>query len=126
MQLLNKQQILDAEDFKTEIVDVPEWGGSVMVMTMTSEARDALEASFVDFDDDKSKAKENSQARLANIRAKYVAASVVDEKGNLIFSQKDIIALGKKSAAAMDRVFAVTQKLNKVDDKDIEDLAKNS
>ena len=117
MGMLTKEQILQAEDLKTETVEVPEWGGSVCVRTMTGTERDAFEQSIVE-----NKGKTN----LANIRARWCAAVVIDESGNRLFDDKDIAELGKKSASALDRVFAVAQKLNGFGEKDIENLEKNS
>jgi len=116
MTLLSKAQILQANDNKTEQIEVPEWGGEVIVAVMSGHARDRLEASIVG---------KNGGSNLQNIRAKYVAASLVDENGDLLFSESDIAALGKKSAAALDRVFAVAQRLNHITDDDVEALAKN-
>ena len=121
MALLSRDQILGANDLKTEQVPVPEWGGDVLVGTMTGTARDAYEQSIIEVDS-QGKAKQN----LQNIRAKLLAAVLVDENGNRLFSEKDINALGKKSSAALDRVFTVAQRINSVSDEDIEDLAKNS
>jgi len=45
---LNKEQILRADDLKTEEVDVPEWGGSVRVRVLTGTERDAFESSIYD------------------------------------------------------------------------------
>lgn len=116
MALLTREQILDADDHKTEAVPVPEWGGDVMVATISGHARDRLEASVVG---------KNGGQNLTNIRAKYVAACLVDEEGELMFSDTDIAKLGKKSAAALDRVFEVAQRINRVSEEDLEDLAKN-
>ncbi|MCP4597796.1 hypothetical protein [Neptuniibacter sp.] len=117
MALLTRDQILSAEDNKTETVPVPEWGGEVIVAAMSGFARDRLEASIVG---------SQGGSNMVNVRAKFVAASLVDEKGELIFSDSDIQKLGKKSAAALSRVFAVSQRLNHVTDDDVEELAKNS
>ena len=116
MAILTKAQILQASDTKQETVEVPEWGGEVIVAVMSGHARDRLEASIVG---------KNGGQNLQNIRAKYVAASLVDEKGDLLFSESDVQALGKKSAAALDRVFAVAQRINHITDDDVEELAKN-
>jgi hypothetical protein len=62
---------------------------------------------------------------LKNIRAKLVALTVVDEEGNRIFSDSDASALGKKSAAALDRVFEVAQRLSGLRPEDVEELSKN-
>jgi hypothetical protein len=116
---LTKQQILDAQDLETKEVEVPEWGGTVLVKTMTGVERDAFESSVV-----KGKGK-NTTVNMANIRAKLVAASIVDQDGQRLFDDQDVQALGKKSAAALDRVFGVAQKLSKISQDDVEELAKN-
>lgn len=117
--LLTRDQILEAEDLEQEVVEVPEWGGSVLVRGMTGIERDAFESSLV-----KGKGK-NASVNMQNIRAKLVAASVVDQDGQKLFNDQDVHALGKKSAAALDRVFAVAQRLSGVTKQDVEDLAKN-
>jgi hypothetical protein len=116
MTYLNREQILNAKDSKTQEVDVPEWGGKVLVGTMSGRARDAYEKAIVSA---------NGSLDRTNIRAKLCAACIVDEKGKLVFDEKDLDALGNKSAAALDRVFEVALKLNGFSDKDVEELAKN-
>ena len=114
--MLTKDQILNAKDLKTKVIKVPEWGGDVTIAIMPGFARDRFESSLVGA---------NGGTNMQNIRAKLVAASIVDEKGNLMFSDNDIISLGKKSSTALDRVFSVAQKFNKISDNDVDDLAKN-
>lgn len=120
MAILTKEQIINADDLKTEVVPVPEWGGEVIVRTMTGAAKDAYECSIIEFEGGK------ATQNLQNIRAKLLAATLVDEAGNLLFSDKEVTTLGKKSAAALDRVFAVAQRLNAVTQQDLEALAKKS
>lgn len=114
---LSKQQILDVTDTKTEEVEVPEWGGTVRIQTMTGFARDAFESSITG---------KNGAVNTTNIRAKLVAACVIDDEGELMFSDKDVAKLGKKSAAALERVFSAAQQMNRISDNDVEELAKNS
>jgi hypothetical protein len=114
--MLTKDQILDADDQQTEIVNVPEWGGDVKIAVMSGFARDRFEASIVGT---------GGGTNMQNIRAKMCAASIVDENSELMFSDKDIQKLGKKSSAALDRVFSAAKKLNKMSDDDVEELAKN-
>lgn len=114
--LLSKENIDKADDRKTIDVEVPEWGGTVRVATMSATARDSWEYSMSD-----TKGKLNP----VNIRAKLVAACLVDINGELLFKEKDIPGLGKKSAKALDRIFAKAQKLNGIGDAEVEDLAKN-
>lgn len=117
--LLTREQILQFDDANYEEVQVPEWGGSVRVKAMNGTERDAFEASLFE-----TRGKQQVM-KMDNIRAKLVARTVVDENGQPIFGVGDIEALGKKSAAALDRVFTVSQRLSKITDTDIEELTKN-
>lgn len=119
MKLLSRQDILSVQDIKTEIVKVPEWGGSVKIKGMTASERDKWEASRYDI-----KGTEVTM-RTDNLRAKLVAFSVVDENDKLMFTAGDIEVLGAKSAAAMDRVFAAVQKINAISKEDTDELEKN-
>ena len=117
--LLTREQILEVQDIQSQIVDVPEWGGSVKVQGMTGEERDGFEASTF-----KGQGKD-IRLNWRNIRAKLVAHSVVNGDGKRVFNDQDVKALGKKSAAALDRVFAVAQELSGITQDDVEELAKN-
>lgn len=118
--LLTRDAILHAEDLPRELVEVPEWGGSVYVRALTGAERDAFEASVVE------QRGKSAKMNLRNIRAKLVALTVVGEDGKRLFSDADANLLGEKSAAALDRVFTVAQRLSGLRDEDVEDLAKNS
>lgn len=114
--MLSREQILNIDDIKIEEVEVPEWGGSVMVKGMNGKERDAFELSFL----------EGSKVSSQNIRAKLVSLTVIDEEKKPIFTVADIDALGQKSAKALDRIFEVAQRLSKIGANDIEEMAKNS
>lgn len=118
--LLSKEQILAADDLKSETVDVPEWGGSVIVRMMSGAARDAYEASMIVMKDGK------RVADLSNMRAKLVAATLVDEAGNPMFSEDEVTALAAKSAAALERIASVAQRLNGLGADAVKDAEKNS
>lgn len=113
---LSRDAILGASDLKTEVVQVEEWGGEVIIATMTGAARDAWEQSLVG---------SGGKVNTANVRARLVAACAVDEEGNRLFSDDDAEALGKKSSAALDRCAKVAQKLNRLTEADLEDAKKN-
>lgn len=120
MTTLNRDQILEANDLTLESVDVPEWGGSVMVRAMTGADRDAFDASNVKEVDGK------LVSDYTNLCVKLVARTIVDEAGNRIFSDDDMSALGRKSAAALDRVYRVAQRLNMVGAQGAAEAGKNS
>ena len=118
MTLLTRDAILGAHDLPSEDVSVPEWGGTVRVRALTGAERDAFEASMVQVRSDGTR-----QFRLENIRARLVALTIVDENGERLFSDADVKALGAKSAAALERVGSVAQRLSALTDEDVEELA---
>lgn len=118
--LLSRDAILAANDTQREEVQVPEWGGAVLVKSLTGKERDAFEAGIVE-----QKGKKTS-VNMKNIRAKLVVLACVDESGQRLFGDGDVEALGNKSAAALERVFKVAQRLSGLTDEDVEELAKNS
>ena len=120
MKYLSRDEILSRTDFKSEDVEVPEWGGTVVVKAMTGSERDAFEASILET------RKGGSTVKLDNIRAKLVAKTAIDpETKKPLFTSADIEVLGSKSAAALDRIFGVAQRLSKLSDSDIKELEKN-
>ena len=101
MNILSKDAILAADDLPRETVIIPEWGGEVLVRTMSGTDRDAFEASLLEKD-----------GRMENVRARLVALTLCDLQGDRLFNDSEIAALGRKSARALDRVFSVAQRLN--------------
>ena len=120
LMLLGHDDILKADDLPTEIVDVPEWGGEVKIRCLTGEERDEWEASQMVLRGDQ------YVRDSANLRAKLVAASIVGEDGEKLFTRQDVYALGRKSGAALDRVFEAATKLSRLTAEDSADLGKDS
>jgi len=120
MAFLTREQILTAQDLKKEKVEVPEWGGDLFVISLTGKERDKFEDSIF-----QTKGKK-LERNFANLRAKLVSLTACDENGKLLFTPADINALGEKSAAALDRVFTISQKLSGLTKEDIDELVKNS
>lgn len=118
--LLTREAILEASDLATEDVEVPEWGGAVRVRSLTGIERDAYESSIASVRWEGTKA--TIQSNQTNIRARLVALSAVDDAGAKLFTEKDVLILGQKSAAALERVFKVAQRLSGLSDQDVEEL----
>jgi hypothetical protein len=114
--MLTRDQILAANDLPREEVEVPEWGGTIMVGAMTGTDRDAFEESIL---------LEDGKANLQNMRARLAACCIVDQEGRRLFSLHDIEALGKKSAKALERVTKVAQRLNRLGDTQLEEIKGN-
>lgn len=116
MTLLSREAIFAAIDLKHEDVEVPEWGGTVRVRMMTGAERDAFSAAMVD---------EDGKPRLTDYTARLVAATVVGDDGERVFTADDVEALGRKSAIALARVFAVADRINKLGAEAVEAAAGN-
>ena len=104
---LTKDQILESNDLKNEAVEVPQWGGTVYVRTMNGVDRDAFENSMIAVLPDGTR-----KADMTNVRAKLIALTAVDENGVRRFDVGDVDRIGLKSAAAIELVFAVAQRIN--------------
>jgi len=116
MTLLSKSQILSAVDHKTEDLEVKEWGGTVRISTMSGSDRDKWEADTYGGD----------KPKVDDFRARFVALCLVNEKGERLFTDKEVAQLGAKSVAALDRVYRAAQKLNALGEAADEELEKNS
>jgi len=104
--LLNKDQILKADDLPFKDVEVPEWGGTVRVRAMTGAERESFEAAIYDMSGEKAK------FLRQDFRAKLLCRTIVDEQNKRLFSESDIAALSAKSAKVLDRLMEVAQGLS--------------
>lgn len=120
MKTLSRDEILGADDLKSESVEVPEWGGAVIVRELTGAERDAWESSVVKTNGTK------VTVDSRNMRAKLAALCIVDDEGKRMFSEKDTVALGNKSAAALDRVTDAARRLSRIGEDQLEELGKVS
>lgn len=114
MAFLTKEQILGAKDREPVVVSVPEWGGDVRLTAMSAAERDAFETSMM--------GKGDNVKKLANFRARFVARCIVDDDGNRLFADADIVELGKRSGAVLGRVFDEARKVNGMTQADVEEL----
>lgn len=115
--MLNKEAILGCNDLVSETVEVPEWGGSVVVRTMTGAERDRFEAEI---------SKAGGFVGMEHVRARLLVRTLGDVAGNRLFDENDIEALSGKSARALSRLFDVATELNGMTKEDQEELAGNS
>ena len=116
--MLTAEQILKSDDLKDRVkVNIPEWGGDLYVRKMNGMERDRWELMT---------ARAVDKPLAANVRASLCAMTICNEKGKRLFTDNQMTALGAKSAIALNRIFEVSQRLNKLEDSDIEELEKNS
>jgi hypothetical protein len=121
MNYLSKAQILDADDSGFDDVPVPEWGGTVRIKRMTGAEKDTFEASMTIIQQQGNRIVQ--KPNFVNVRAKLAARCIVDPAtGELMFSDADVLDLGRKSGAALDRVVAAAKRLNRMNDADLQAL----
>ena len=121
--LADAAAILALDDLPEEWVDVPEWGVRVRVVGLTGAERDRWEEMrWVDKRNAAGKVKR--EMSLANFRASLVAISVrtPSDRAARVFNDDQVVALGKKSAAALERVFDVARRLSRLTEEDIDEL----
>lgn len=115
MNVLNRESILAADDVRRELVEVPEWGGSVYVSTISAAAGLTI---INDADEE--------NGRVVMGVGLLLARAIVDEEGNRIFTPEDIPALMEKSRRAIDRVTEAALRLNNFSGQAVEAAEKNS
>jgi len=111
-----RDKILSAQDAEMKKVHVPEWGCDVWIRAMSGADRDKWEQSLTN---------NKGETDITNARAKLVVFTVVDEKGDRIFSDEDILLVGQKSAKVLTRLSNVATKLNGLTSDDVEEARKN-
>lgn len=126
-----RDEILSLDDVVYESVKVPEWGNrEFWLRAPTSADRDAFESSLIT---QRKVRKPNGKTRtinetsLANIRAKLVVRCVCEGQGNpaLVFKPEDADKLAAKNSAAVDRLYAVAQRLAGITDEELDELVGN-
>lgn len=104
MAILTADEILSADDSSNVEVDVPEWGGSVLLRPLSIEQRELVE-----------KAGRGDGATNNHTIALLVSLSLVNEDGSAMFKKEDVLKLKKKSAKVVAKLFNEASKLNGLD-----------
>ncbi len=116
MGLLDRAAIIAVNDLKREEVEVPEWGGTVIVRELTAKERDT----FFEW------VRKKGDDAFPEFRVRAVRLSLIDEQGDHLFMAEDEPELARKSTAVIDRLFEVASKLSGLQQKDVEEIGKNS
>lgn len=128
--MLTRDNILLAKDRPREFVPIEEWVPlfgtfdpavhGVYVGTMSGKERDQWERLAL------SRKGKDELKNLDNLRASMASICIQDEDGNRMFSEADIESLSAKSSLALDKIFDVAIRLNKLRKEDQDELVKNS
>ena len=125
MKLLGKEGLLAKEKLEIKKVELDK-DTFIFVKELTATEKDQLEQSMVTVDmnqKDKNKAVTTS---LSNFKAKIVALSVCNEKGEPLLQFTDYKTLGDNmSSKRMEIIAEAAQSLNKITKEDQEEIIKN-
>ncbi len=112
--MLSRADILKlTPQFPREEVQVPEWGGSVWVRTLSAAERDKLEAEW-------------ERTKRVNFRARLALYTLCDQNGVALMQEQDLHTLGNQASSALNRITEVAFRLNGFTKADEADLEKNS
>jgi len=95
---LNKEEIIKAKDIKIETVEVPEWGGTVNIKSLSVGDRDEFTQWVIDND---------GKTNTKDFMAKMVALALVDDEGNRLFTKDELSELSKKSINVVERLYKI-------------------
>jgi len=119
MKILTKADILGAEDFAKETHEVKEWGGSVMLRTLSGKERDEFEARI-------SKAsKDGKSIDIRGLKALLLSLALIDGDGNLLFESAEADQLNLKSSKPINDLFEIAQRMNGIGQDAVDELVKN-
>ena len=116
MKELSAAEILGSEDIVEELIEVPEWQGTVRVRGLTGRERDAYEASLIE------QRGRSTRNNWTNARSKLVVLSVRNADGSRMFTESQIAELSAKSASALNRVWLKALELSGMGNEDVEEL----
>lgn len=109
--MLTREQILAAARPRTREVDVPAWGGKVMIRELTVADAAGLTG---------------QRTEDRNVTARIVALSLCDAEGRLMFTEEDVGAFAaRRGSAAINALAAAILDFNGLTAAAAEDIAKN-
>lgn len=133
MKLLNRTQILTAQDIVTRDVAVPEWAPAQVLDTDGTTLRDITDAeraeygvrirnlsgegrgAFIQHSLEVKKKEDNKERVDFEIEMLLISMTAVDEENKLIFTLDDVKELSKRSAVVIGRLAMVAQELSGLD-----------
>ena len=105
MSTLTRDGILAMLDRRREPVEVPEWGGTVYVQSLSGRERDEFSLSLMGPD------RRPDMTKLPGMKQRLLVLTIVDDHGVRLFSDEDADALGEKDPDVIDRIWTVANRL---------------
>jgi len=109
-----RDKILAANDVESELVEVPEWGVSVEVRSMSLAMRERIGQMASEAEDARKSGSDVDPAFSASV---VIATAFDPETGEALFTADDIAALNNKNAAAVGKLSEVGARLSGLTDE---------
>lgn len=123
--ILGRTDLIKKQVLGTKLVDLGN-GQGVYVKELSARDKNEYEETLLDKKSDGKGGIKFSQS-LKNVLAKLVVWTACDEKGKLIFKPEEAATISHNMRASqMDKIANAAKKLNKLTNKDMEELTKNS
>jgi len=114
---LLRDKILSADDTTSQMVEVPEWGATIEVRSMTGAARAKIMALATT---------ETGEADIARVYPEVIIGCAFDpETGEPLFTSEDREMLMQKNASALDKVATVASELSGFTEKSVDKAGKD-
>src|ERR1700722_4449590 len=113
-----REDILGMDDRRSTTVTITDWKKTFTITAFSGAELDAWQ----DYCGNQMK----QHGKVPNMRAKLATLLLVDEKGEPLFTDKDVEVLTKKSGHALDQIFNAWLSLNKFTDEEAAEYEKNS
>ena len=124
-----REEIFAVDDLPMEMVPTPEWpvvDGQVYARCLSGDERDQYEIFLANHSEPEPGGDEDTRRikpGTKHLRSMLVAMGACDEDGDSLFTSKDLVQLGMKSAKVLERIKTAIRRLSGMDED--EDQAKN-
>lgn len=117
--ILTKYEILAAQDRPLVAMDVPEWGGTIFLKALSISRAMALRSKYMGLD-----GVPKPETGLSFV-LDSIAACIVDESGQPLFSSDELEILGEKNPNVVNKVFQKIEEINGGGENSVEQAEKN-
>jgi hypothetical protein len=126
MSVLDRDTILSKTALKRETVEIPEWGGNILVRELTAGERTRYEVGMSDMVQGEQTDPAKKVQRFIDMRARIAAMACLNEDGSRMFRDDDVAALNQLSGNVLDRISTVVLRLSGYTMAEQEKLKKSS
>ena len=113
MALISKKKFLESNDYEYKDIYIRQLDGEIRVRALSIKDQLAFEELATGHDDQ------------SELMFQLILKCCIDENGELMFNEEDVINLKEKSADIIVTLFKAILNINNIDQKEVDDLAKN-